>query len=94
MGMALRLLLPLVLFAVLVASAGASFEPRFCGQVRAHHHKYDVKADIRCKKARRYMKAYMVKGHKPKGWSCHHYTGSSQEYRCDKGSRSMFTNRR
>jgi hypothetical protein len=94
--MALRVLSS-VLCAIAVAAvpAGAVVPPKDCGRMKAKHRKYDVKADqIPCKKARPLLKAFINKGHKPKGWHCFHYADSAQEYRCEKGIKVIYGNRR
>lgn len=94
--MAPRVLLTvLCLLAGTVGTATAVVPPTDCGRMSAKHHRYDVKADqISCKKARPLLKDFIKTGHKPAGWRCHHFTDSAQEYRCEKGIKVVFGNRR
>ena len=71
---------------VLTASAGAIVPPRNCGNLSVHRRTYNIKADqIRCTRARRYAKRYLISRWKPSGYSCRTYQNSALRFRCAKG---------
>lgn len=79
-------------FALHAAPSPAPVPPKDCGHVKVNGTRYQVKADIRCKKARKYSRRYLAREGKPKGWSCQRYSPSETHiaFRCTKGSRAFF----
>ena len=88
--------LAFAIFALHAAPSPAPVPPKNCGHIEVHGRDYQVKADIRCKKARRYARRYLAGKGKPTGWSCQRYSPSETAiaFRCTKGSRSLFAIRR
>ena len=82
--------------AVLIpAQSGAIVPPRNCGNLSVNGRTYNIKADqIRCPRARRYAKRYLVSHWRPRGYSCRTYTNSALKFRCAKGIRVYFAIRR
>lgn len=81
----------------LAPQAWAPVPPRDCGTVEANGNRFNVKADqIRCRKARRYTRRYLVSHRKPRGYSCQDYDPgeTSIRFRCTKGIRTLFAIRR
>ncbi len=58
--------------------------------------RFNIKADqIRCWRARRYARRYLVDHVKPSGYSCRRYgRDTSIAFRCSKGVRVLFAIRR
>jgi hypothetical protein len=87
----------LALAAALAPQAWAPVPPRDCGMVEANGQRFNVKADqIRCRKARRYTRRYLVSDRKPRGYSCQDFKPSETHvrFRCTKGVRVLFAIRR
>ena len=88
-----------ITLALLVALAGpawAPVPPRNCGMLEAKGKRFNIKADqIRCTRARRYARRYLVEHVKPSGYSCRTYgRETSIAFRCSKGARVLFAIRR
>jgi hypothetical protein len=88
--------LALVMFALHAAPSPAPVPPKNCGSMEVKGRSYQIKADIRCKRARRYSRRYLAGNGKPDGWSCQRYSRSETNiaFRCTKGSRAVFAIRR
>ena len=77
------------------AGSGAIVPPRNCGNLSVNGRTYNIKADqIRCPRARRYAKRFLVSHTKPDGYSCRTYTNSALKFRCAKGIRVYYAIRR
>ncbi len=64
----------LALVVALAPAAWAPVPPRNCGMLDANGKRFNVKADqIRCTRARRYARRYLVDHVKPSGYSCRRY---------------------
>ena len=70
--------------------------PKDCGFMTVKKQRYNVKSDqLRCKKTRKYTKAYLKSGKKPKRFSCAKYgSDTAIEFRCTKGKAVFFAIRR
>jgi hypothetical protein len=57
---------------------------------------FNIKADqLRCHRARRYARRYLVRNVKPRGYRCRDYgRETSIKFRCSKGARVLFAIRR
>jgi hypothetical protein len=89
--------LALALFVALApGSAWAPVPPRDCGILEAKGKRFNIKSDqIRCPRARRYARRYIVDRVKPSGYSCRRYgRETSIAFRCSKGARVLFAIRR
>ena len=77
-------------------AAWAPVPPRNCGMLEAGGKRFNIKADqIRCRRARRYARRYLVQHVKPSGYSCRKYgRETSIAFRCSKGVRVLFAIRR
>lgn len=86
----------ITLMLVAAPPAPAPVPPRDCGMVDAGAKRYNVRADqIRCRTARSYAKAYLVHSRKPPGYRCRDYGRETRiEFRCSKGTRTLFAIRR
>ncbi len=85
-----------LLVALAPQSAWAPVAPKNCGMLEAKGKRYNIKADqIRCRRARRYARRYLVSHRRPRGYSCRDYgRGTRIEFRCSKGVRVLFAIRR
>jgi hypothetical protein len=87
----------IVSVAVLVgaSSASAIVPPRNCGKLSVNGRTYNIKADqLRCTRARRYAKRYLVNRWRPSGYSCRTYQNSALRFRCARGIRVYYAIRR
>lgn len=86
----------LALVVALTSPAWAPVPPRNCGMLEAKGKRYNIKADqIRCPRARRYARRYLVDHVKPSGYSCRNYgRETSIKFRCSKGVRVLFAIKR
>ena len=86
----------LALVVALAPTAGAPVPPRNCGMLEANGKRFNIKADqIRCTRARRYARRYLVQHVRPSGYSCRRYgRDTSIAFRCSKGGRVLFAIRR
>jgi hypothetical protein len=82
--------------AALAPQAWAPVPPRNCGMLEANGRVFNIKADqLRCQRARRYARRYLVRHRKPRGYSCRDYDGGTRiKFRCSKGQRVIFAIRR
>jgi len=80
----------------LAPQAWAPVPPRNCGMLEAKGRVFNIKADqLRCRKARRYARRYLVNHRRPRGYSCRDYGRSTSiKFRCSKGARVIFAIRR
>jgi hypothetical protein len=76
--------------------AWAPVPPRNCGMLEAKGKRFNIKADqLRCSRARRYARRYLVSHDRPRGYSCRDYGRSTSiKFRCSKGNRVIFAIRR
>ena len=80
---------------VFTASASAIVPPRNCGKLSVNGRTYNIKADqLRCTRARRYAKRYLVSRWRPSGYSCRTYQNSALRFRCARGIRVYYAIRR
>lgn len=89
----LLLLVSCALALAVAAPAGAIVPPKDCGSTTVKHKHYDIKADqLRCKKARKYARAYLKTRHKPSGYSCKRFSASQTKiaFRCSRGIKVFF----
>ena len=86
----------LAIAVALAPQAWAPVPPRNCGMMEAKGRLFNIKADqIRCRTARRYARRYLVRHHRPRGYSCRDYgRQTSIKFRCSKGVRVLFAIRR
>lgn len=84
------------MFALHAAPSPAPVPPKNCGTMQVKGNGYQVKADIRCKRARRYARRYLAGNGAPDGWSCQRYSRSETNiaFKCNRGKRSVFAIRR
>jgi hypothetical protein len=81
--------------ALIPAESGAIVPPRNCGKLSVHGRTYNIKADqLRCWRARRYAKRYLVSRWRPSGYRCRTYQNSALRFRCAKGIRVYYAIRR
>ena len=82
--------------AVLIpARSDAIVPPRNCGNLSVHGRTYNIKADqLRCWRARRYSKRYLISHWRPSGYHCRTYQNSALRFRCAKGIRVYYAIRR
>jgi hypothetical protein len=80
----------------LAPQAWAPVAPRNCGMLEAKGRVFNIKADqVRCHRARRYARRYLVRHIKPRGYSCRDYGRETRiKFRCSKGVRVLFAIRR
>jgi hypothetical protein len=65
------------------APAGAIVPPKDCGIIKVKGKRYNVKSDqLKCSTARKYTTTYLTSHHKPRGYTCNRYQGSSMTFRC------------
>jgi hypothetical protein len=65
------------------APAGAIVPPKDCKIIKVGGKRYNIKADqLKCTKARDYSATYLRTHHKPSGYVCNRYSGSSIVFRC------------
>lgn len=76
--------------------AWAPVPPRNCGMLEAKGKRFNIKADqLRCRRARRYARRYLVLHRKPRGYTCRNYGRETKiKFRCSKGARVVFAIRR
>ena len=76
--------------------AWAPVPPKNCGDLKAGNKVFNIKADqMRCRRARRYSRRYLVKHRRPRGYDCNSYGRETRiKFRCDKGDRVFFAIRR
>ena len=76
--------------------AWAPVPPRNCGMLEAKGKRFNIKADqLRCRRARRYARRYLVRHRKPRGYTCRNYGRETRiKFRCSKGARVVFAIRR
>lgn len=76
--------------------APAPVPPKDCGFITVKGKRLNVKTDsLRCKKGRKYTRAYMKGQGKPKGFTCADYGSETAiEFRCAKGQTVFFAIRR
>ncbi|HEX8102086.1 MAG TPA: hypothetical protein VF533_05720 [Solirubrobacteraceae bacterium] len=88
------LILATCLLALAVAQpAGAIVPPKDCGTTTVKHKRYDIKADqMRCKKAKKYSRAFLRSKDKPRGYRCKSYKASQTKlrFRCERGVKVFF----
>lgn len=85
----------LALLAVSPSPSPATFPPRDCGFITVGAQRYNIKADIRCKKARKGSRQHLNGKGAPEGFSCTDYGGETAvEFRCERGARTFFAVRR
>ncbi len=80
----------------LAPQAWAPVPPRNCGMLEAKGKLFNIKADqLRCRRARRYARRYLVSHTRPRGYHCRDYgRQTSIKFRCSKGARVIFAIRR
>jgi hypothetical protein len=80
----------------LAPQAWAPVPPRNCGMLEAKGNVFNIKSDqLRCRKARRYARRYLVSHRRPRGYSCRDYGRQTRiKFRCSKGARVIFAIRR
>jgi hypothetical protein len=81
----LRTIVPAVVIGVALAggSAHAIVPPKNCGTIKVSHKKWQIKADqIRCTTARKYATTYIAHHTRPRGYSCHKFSGSALYAKC------------
>ena len=85
-----------IVFALHAAPSPAPVPPKDCGFMTIGGQRYQIKADIRCKKARTRARRYLKGNGKPEGWNCTRYSRSQTAiaFRCTKGNREIFAVRR
>jgi hypothetical protein len=85
----------LVFVALIPVNTGAIVPPTDCGILKVNGKRFNIKADqIRCRRARRYSKAYLISHWRPSGYHCRRYRHSALRFRCAKGIRVYYAIRR
>jgi hypothetical protein len=82
--------------AVAATPTSAVVPPKSCGKMNVDGKRYKIKADqLRCKKARRYARAYLRSHDEPTGYDCEDFgAGTRIEFRCQNGIKVIFAIRR
>jgi hypothetical protein len=80
----------------LAVPAGATVPPRNCGMITVKSARFQVKADqIKCSKARPYARDYLVRGKRPRGYSCRRFPADTAlAFRCSRRVKVFFAIRR
>ena len=92
----LSLVAALLVAVAAAGPAGAIVPPKNCHTIKVGSKSYQVKADIRCKRARKYARRYLAGNGAPDGWSCQRYSRSETNiaFKGTRGQRSVFAIRR